>query len=564
MPNDDAGARTDFIREAIAEDLSANKNDGRVVTRFPPDPNGYLLIGHAKAICLNFDVARENGGACHLRFDDTNPSAESLEYVEAMKEDIRWLGYDWGEHLYYASDYFDQLYEVAVRLVEACKAYVCDLSVDEIREYRGTITEPGRNSPYRDRPVEENLDLLSRMKAGEFEDGSRVLRARIDMASPNMTMRDPVLYRIQRIPHYRTGSRWCIYPMYDFAHPLSDAIEGITHSLCSLEFEARRELYDWVVRETKMEARPRQIEFARMNLSHTIVGKRFMRPLVERGLVTGWDDPRMPSLRAMRRRGYTSEAIRKFCAEAGIAKRENTIAMAQLEHAVREDLNRRVPRAFAVLRPLRLVIENYPEDQVEELEAVNNPEDPAMGTRKVPFSRVLYVERDDFREDPPRKFFRLAPGREVRLRYAYLVRCTDFVKDASGEVVEVRCTYDPETRGGSAPDGRRVKGTLHWVSAAHALQAEVRLYGHLFRDERPRIGEDEDVAAFLNPDSLEVLSSCPVEPSLGGAEPGSRFQFERQGYFCVDPDSSENRLVFNRTVSLRDTWARMEKRGSSG
>ena len=549
-----------FIREIIAADLRSGKHDGRVVTRFPPEPNGYLHIGHAKSICLNFGLAAENGGVCHLRFDDTNPSKEDVEYVEAIKADVRWLGFDWGDRLFYASDYFARLYDYAVDLIKAGKAYVCDLSADEVRAYRGTLTEPGRESPYRSRPVAENLDLFARMKAGEFPEGSRVLRAKIDMASGNVNLRDPTLYRIRRVPHHRTGDDWCIYPMYDFTHGLSDALEGITHSICTLEFEDHRPLYDWFLDALETPCHPQQIEFARLSLSHTVMSKRKLLALVERGLVNGWDDPRMPTLSGLRRRGYTPEAIRAFCERIGVAKRDGTVDIALLEYCIREALNRRAPRVMAVLRPLRLVIDNYPEDQTEELEAVNNPEDAAMGTRKVPFSKVLYIERDDFREDPPKKYFRLAPGREVRLRYAYYVTCVDVVKDEQGEVVEVHCTYDPATRGGGSPDGRRVKATLHWVSAAHAVPAEVRLYDHLFAQADPDdVPESEDFTAALNPHSLETLTSCQVEPSLAATEAGSRYQFERQGYFCADADTTPDRLVFNRTVALRDTWAKIAK-----
>ncbi len=551
----------DFVRSIVADDLKTNKHDGRVVTRFPPEPNGYLHIGHAKSICLNFGVAAENAGVCHLRFDDTNPSKEDVEYVEAIQRDVRWLGFEWGEHLFYASDYFDRLYGYAVELVRLGKAYVDSLSADEIRAYRGTLTEAGRDSPYRERSVEENLDIFQRMRAGEFPDGAHVLRAKIDLASPNVTMRDPTLYRIRRVTHHRTGDAWCIYPMYDFAHCLSDSIEGITHSLCTLEFEDRRPLYDWILDQLRVSCHPQQIEFARLNLSYTVVSKRILLELVRGGHVAGWDDPRMPTIAALRRRGYTPRAIRVFCERIGVAKRESIVDVAMLEHAVREDLNQHVPRVMGVLRPLRVVIENYPEGQVEEFDAVNNPENPDMGTRKVPFSRVLFVERDDFREDPPKKFFRLAPGREVRLRYAYLVTCTGVVKDErTGEVVELRCTYDPDSAGGSPRDGRKVKATLHWVSAVHALEAEVRLYDRLFLREDPTAGEG-GYAAHLNPRSLEVLTGCCVEPSLSGAIPGSRFQFERMGYFCVDSvDGGAERLVFNRTVTLRDAWANIEKR----
>jgi glutaminyl-tRNA synthetase len=551
----------DFIRAIIAEDLKTGKNGGRVATRFPPEPNGYLHIGHAKSICLNFGVAAENDGECNLRFDDTNPTKEDVEYVDAIKDDVHWLGFDWDGRELYASDYFDQLYEYAVQLIKDGKAYVDSLAADEIREHRGTLTEPGRESPYRNRTVEENLDLFERMKAGEFEDGTHVLRAKIDMTSGNINMRDPTIYRIRRVPHHRTGDKWCIYPMYDYTHSLSDSIEGITHSLCTLEFEDHRPLYDWVLDELKVQCHPQQIEFARLNLSYTVLSKRKLLELVEGGYVSGWDDPRMPTIVGLRRRGYPPEAIRAFCDRIGVAKKNAIVDMAQLEHAVREDLNRRAPRVMGVLRPLRVVLENYPEDRVEEMEAVNNPEDPSAGTRKVPFSRVLYIEREDFREDPPKKFFRLAPGREVRLRYAYLITCQSVVKDdRTGEVVELHCTYDPETRGGTAPDGRRVKGTLHWVSAAHSLPAAVRLYDRLFIKEDPNEVEDgKDFKANLNPHSLETLAECQVEPSLAGIKPGSRYQFERQGYFCVDPDSSDEALVFNRTVSLRDTWAKIEK-----
>ena len=550
----------DFIRTKVAEDLEAGKNGGRVVTRFPPEPNGYLHIGHAKSICLNFGVAAENGGVCNLRYDDTNPTKEDVEYVDSIKEDVRWLGFDWGDREFYASDYFDRLYDYAGQLIKDGKAYVDSLPANEIRQYRGTLTEPGKDSPYRNRSVEENLDLFERMKAGEFEDGTHVLRAKIDMASGNINMRDPTLYRIRRVPHHRTGDKWRIYPMYDFTHALSDSIEGVTHSLCTLEFEDHRPLYDWTLNETEVECHPQQIEFARLNLSYTVMSKRKLLELVEEDHVSSWDDPRLPTIGGLRRRGYTPESIRDFCTRIGVAKKNSVVDMAQLEHAVREDLNKRAPRVMAVLRPLRVVLDNYPEDQTEEMEAVNNPEDPGAGTRKVPFSRVLYIEREDFKEDPPKKFFRLAPGREVRLRYAYLITCQSVVKDDSGEIVELRCTYDPETRGGSAPDGRRVKGTLHWVSAAHAVSAEVRLYDRLFTVEDPGdVEEGEDYKSFLNPNSLEILTACQVEPSLADAEPGYRCQFERQGYFSVDADSSKGQLVFNRTVSLRDSWAKIEK-----
>jgi len=549
-----------FIREIIEKDLKENKNEGRVHTRFPPEPNGYLHIGHAKSICLNFGLAAEYGGLCNLRFDDTNPTKEEVEYVKSIKEDIQWLGFDWEDREFYASDYFEQLYEYAVQLIKTGKAYVCDLSAGEIREYRGTLTEPGKNSPYRERSVEENRDLFERMKAGEFPDGSRVLRAKIDMAHGNMNMRDPVMYRILRATHHRTGDEWCIYATYDWAHGQSDSLEGITHSICTLEFEGHRPLYDWFIDQLGI-FHSQQIEFARLNLSYTIMSKRKLLQLAEGGIVAGWDDPRMPTISGLRRRGYTPESIRNFCERIGVAKRESTVDIALLEHCLREDLNKRAQRVMVVLRPLRLVIENYPDDKVEELDAENNPEDPGGGSRKVPFSRVLYVEREDFREDPPKKWFRLAPGREVRLKHAYYVKCVDVVKDEkTGEVVELRCTYDPETRGGWSKDGRMVKGTLHWVSAPHSLEAEVRLYDHLFTKQDPGdVEEGEDFKTYLNPKSLEILTSCRAEPGLKEAKPGSRYQFLRQGYFCVDFDSSPDSLVFNRTTSLRDTWARIEK-----
>ena len=553
----------DFVRSIVADDLATGKFGGRIVTRFPPEPNGYLHIGHAKSIFLNFGVAGENqGGMCYLRFDDTNPVKEDVEYVESIQEDVRWLGCDWGDRLTYASDYFDDLYRFAVQLIEAGKAYICDLSADEIREHRGTLTEPGRESPYRNRSVEENLDLFQRMKAGEFPDGARVLRAKIDMASANVNLRDPVMYRILHQEHHRTGDKWCIYPTYDFTHGQTDSIERVTHSICTLEFEDHRPLYDWYLDELGI-YHPQQIEFARLNLSHTVLSKRRLLTLVEDGHVSGWDDPRMPTLAALRRRGYTPGAIRNFCERVGVAKRDITVDLALLEHCVREDLNQRAPRVMAVLHPLKVVIDNYPEGTTEEFDAVNNPEDAGMGTRKVPFSRVLYIERDDFREDPPRRFFRLAPGREVRLRYACYITCVDVVKDENGDVVELHCTYDPESRGGSSPDGRRVQATLHWVSAEHAADAEVRLYNHLFESADPSGGED--FISGLNPESLVTLTSCKVEPSLADAEPGARYQFERQGYFCVDAvDSAPGRLMFNRTVSLRDSWARIEQAGRQG
>jgi glutaminyl-tRNA synthetase len=549
-----------FIREIVEEDLRTNKYGGRVHTRFPPEPNGYLHIGHAKSICLNFGLAEEYGGLCNLRFDDTNPAKEEVEYVDSILQDVRWLGFDWDDRLFYASDYFDQLYAWAIQLIRDGKAYVDSLSAEEIREYRGTLTEPGRESPYRDRSVQENLDLFERMRAGEFEDGAHVLRAKIDMASPNLNMRDPVMYRILHATHHRTGDKWCIYPMYDWAHGQCDSIEGITHSICTLEFEDHRPLYDWFLDQLRV-YHPRQIEFARLNFSRTVLSKRKLLKLVEGGYVAGWDDPRMPTLSGLRRRGYTPEAIRTLCERVGVAKANSVIDIALLEHAIREDLNQRAPRVMAVLRPLRLVVDNYPEGEVEEVEAVNNPEDPGMGSRTVPFSRVLYVEQDDFREDPPKGWFRLAPGREVRLKHAYYVTCVDVVKDPhSGEVVELHCAYDPQTRGGWSADGRKVKGTLHWVSAAQAVAAETRLYDHLFLKEDPNeVAEGADFTANLNPTSLETLRGCRVEPSLAGAAAGSRYQFLRHGYFCVDPDSSAGNLVFNRTASLRDTWAKIEK-----
>ena len=554
----DAPPSSDFIRDIVAADLKSNKHGGRVVTRFPPEPNGHLHIGHAKSICLNFGIAAENKGVCHLRFDDTNPTKEDVEYVESIKEDVHWLGFDWRDKMFYASDYFEQLYQYAVQLIQDGKAYVDSLSADEVRAYRGTLTEPGKESPYRNRSVEENVDLFTRMRTGEFEEGAHTLRAKIDMASPNVNMRDPVMYRILKASHHRTGDKWCLYPMYDFAHCVSDAIEGITHSICTLEFEDHRPLYDWFLDELCTPCHPQQIEFARLNLTYTMMSKRKLLALVEDGYVRGWDDPRMPTLAGLRRRGYTPEAVRSFCERIGVAKRNSTVDVAMLEHEIREDLNKRAQRVMAVLRPLRVVIDNYPEGQGEELAAVNNPEDPSMGTRKVPFSRVVYIEQDDFREDPPKKFFRLAPGREVRLRYAYIIKCVSVVKDEhTGEVVELHCTYDPETRSGGPAAARKVKATLHWVSAAHALPAEVRLYESLFITPNP--SEAEDFTTVLSPNSLETLTACRVEPSLAGATLGSRYQFERQGYFCVDPDSSPGSLVFNRTVSLKDAWAKIEK-----
>ena len=550
-----------FIRNIILEDLRTGKNDGKVHTRFPPEPNGYLHIGHAKSICLNFGIASEFKGLCNLRFDDTNPSKEDAEYVESIKSDLRWLGFDWGQHEYYASGYFEQLYQFALLLIEAGKAFVCDLSADEIREYRGTLTEPGKNSPHRNRSVEENLSLFQRMRGGEFPDGSRTLRAKIDMASPNLNMRDPVMYRILHAFHHRTGDQWCIYPTYDFAHGQSDSMEGITHSICTLEFEDHRPLYDWYLNELNIH-HPQQIEFARLNLNYTIMSKRKLLELVEQKYVAGWDDPRMLTLAGLRRRGYTPESIRNFCERIGVAKKNSTVDMAMLEHCIREELNRRAARVMGVLRPLRVIIDNYPENKHEELEAVNNPEDSSMGKRKIPFSRVLYIEQDDFREEPPRKFFRLAPGSEVRLRYAYIIKCVDFVKDpGTGEVTEVHCTYDSDTKSGLANAGRKVKGTIHWVSADESLEAEVRLYDHLFVKPDPEnVEEGDDWKNALNSKSLETLVSCRVEPSLAHAGTEDRYQFERQGYFCVDSvNSSKEALVFNRIVSLRDTWAKIEK-----
>ncbi|MDH5565267.1 MAG: glutamine--tRNA ligase/YqeY domain fusion protein [Myxococcales bacterium] len=563
MPDSAASAPGDFIRGLIARDVASGKHGGRVVTRFPPEPNGYLHVGHAKSICLNFGVAQEFGGLCRLRFDDTNPTSEDVEYVESIQQDVRWLGFDWGEQCHFTSDYFQRLYEFAVALIRKGLAYVDDLSSEEITDHRGTLTEPGRDSPYRTRSVQENLDLFERMKAGEFENGERVLRAKIDMAAQNLVMRDPILYRVHKVPHHRTGDKWCIYPMYDFAHCLSDAIESVTHSLCTLEFVDHRAIYDWLIEHLEVPSHPKQTEFARLNLTYTVMSKRVLLKLVTGGHVSGWDDPRMPTISGMRRRGYPPAAIRRFCREIGVAKRDNTIQLERLEHAIREDLNANAPRVMAVLDPLRVVIENYPDGQVEMLEAVNNPEDPQMGTRSVPFSRVLYIEREDFLEDPPRKFFRLAPGREVRLRYAYFITCTDVVKDASGRIVELRCRYDPATRGGDAPDGRKVRGTLHWVSAEQALAAEVRLYDKLFRVEDPLDAPPGgDFTANLSPDSLTRVRDARLEPSLADAAPGDCFQFERLGYFCVDPDSRPGALVLNRTVTLRDSWAKIAKQAA--
>ncbi len=561
MSEESSAAGVDFIRAIVKEDIKNGKWGGKVITRFPPEPNGYLHIGHAKAICIDFGIAQEFGGRCHLRMDDSNPAKESWEFVESIKNDVRWLGFDWGEHLYFASQYFEQLYEWAVVLIKKGKAYVCDLPQDVFsREYRGTVKQPGIPSPYRDRSVEENLDLFARMRAGEFETGSRVLRAKIDMASPNLLMRDPVMYRILKEPHYRTGNEWCIYPMYDYVHGQSDSYEGVTHSICTLEFEVHRPLYDWFCENLEIH-HPQQIEFARLNLTHTILSKRRLIQLVEGGHVNGWDDPRMPTLCGLRRRGYTPEAIRDFCGRIGVAKADSVNEIEQLEHCLREDLNKRAERRMAVLNPLKVVIENYPEDQVEEMEAINNPEDPDAGVRKVPFSREIYIEREDFMEDPPRKFFRLSPGREVRLRYAYFIKCEQVIKNEQGEIVELRCSYDPQTRGGNTPpDGRKVKATLHWVSARHAVKAEIRLYEHLFTKKFPwDVEEGEDVLDYLNPNSLQVLHNAYLEPSLADSKTGDIYQFERKGYFCKDPDSTPEKPVFNRAVTLKDSWARIQK-----
>jgi glutaminyl-tRNA synthetase len=553
---------SNFVRDIVLDDLKTNKYQGRVHTRFPPEPNGYLHIGHAKSICLNFGLAAEFGGKTNLRFDDTNPSKEETEYVDSIIDNVRWLGFDWEDRLFYASDYFGQLYEWAVQLIKSGKAYVCDLTADQIRQYRGTLTEPGTESPYRNRSVEDNLDLFARMKAGEFPDGARTLRAKIDMASPNFNLRDPIMYRILHAEHHRTGNQWCIYPMYDYAHGQSDSIEGITHSICTLEFEDHRPLYDWYIEALGI-YHPQQIEFDRLNLTYTLLSKRKLLSLVQDGHVRGWDDPRMPTLSGIRRRGYTPEALRNFCNSIGLSKTNGSIELSRLEYFVREDLNKRAPRVMAVLRPLKVIIDNYPEGQAEEMDAVNNPEDPAAGTRKVPFSKVLYIEQEDFREDPPKEFFRLSPGREVRLRYGYFIRCTGVTKNAAGEIAEVHCTYDPATRGGNAPpDGRKVKATIHWVSAAQAVSGEARLYDNLFLKEDPnQVEEGQDFTANLNPKSLEVLTDCKLEPSLADAVPGARFQFERMGYFCVDPDSVPGKPVFNRTVTLKDALAKIEKRG---
>ena len=552
-------AQLDFIRQIVADDCKTSKWGGRVATRFPPEPNGYLHIGHAKSICLNFGIADEFNGRCNLRFDDTNPEKEEQEYVNSIIKDVRWLGFDWQDRLYYASNYFEQMYKYAVQLIKKGKAYVCDLTAEQIREYRGTLTEPGKDSPYRSRSIEENLDLFERMRAGEFPDGSRTLRAKIDMSHPNLNMRDPVMYRILHATHHRTANKWCIYPTYDWAHGLEDSIEKITHSICTLEFENHRPLYDWFLDQLSVH-HPQQIEFARLNLSYTVMSKRKLLQLVQQGHVTGWDDPRMPTICGLRRRGYSPESIRNFCKVIGVNKFNSTIDIALLEHCIREDLNKTSPRVMAVLRPLKVIIDNYPEGKVEQMEAVNNPEDPTAGTRKVPFSRQLYIERDDFMENPPKKFYRLAPGREVRLRYAYFIRCMSVVKNDKGEIAELHCTYDPATKGGDAPDGRKVKATLHWVSAQHAPDAEVRLYEHLFTKENPDdVLQGQDFTANLNSHSLEVLAECKVEPSLKYAKPLQRYQFERLGYFCVDPDSSKGKLVFNRTITLRDPWAKIKK-----
>jgi glutaminyl-tRNA synthetase len=556
---------SNFIREIVSADRTAGKHGGRVVTRFPPEPNGYLHIGHAKSICLNFGLAQDPpGGKCHLRFDDTNPTTEDPEYVQAIQEDIRWLGFDWGENLFFASDYFERLYRLAEGLIQKGLAYVDSLSPDDIRRYRGTLTEPGTNSPYRDRPAEESLDLFRRMRAEEFPDGTHVLRAKINMASPNMNLRDPILYRIRHAAHYRTGKTWCIYPAYDYAHPLSDAFEGVTHSICTLEFEDHRPLYDWVVEQAGTAACPQQIEFARLNISQAVMSKRKLLELVVKKLVAGWDDPRLPTIKGLRRRGYTPEAIRAFCDHIGVSKRDSVVEMQLLEHFIREDLNKRAPRVMAVLKPLKVIIDNYPDGVTEQLEAINNPEDPSAGTRPIPFSRTLYIERDDFLEDPPKQFFRLSPGREVRLRYAYIIKCVGIMKDAvTGEITELHCTYDVETKSGAPSAQRKVKATIHWVSAAHALEAEVRLYNPLLKGDLSGVVDQQDWTVHLNPQSLERLLGCRAEPSLKEAQPGSRFQFERLGYFCMDPDSLSDRLVFNRTVSLKDAWAKLEKSGAS-
>jgi glutaminyl-tRNA synthetase len=558
MNTNDSTTRLDFIRAIVAEDLKTNKWDGRVHTRFPPEPNGYLHIGHAKAICLNFGIAKEFNGKCNLRFDDTNPEKEEQEYVDSIIEDVRWLSWDWEDRLFFASDYFEQMYQWAVELVKKGKAYVCDLTADEVTQYRGTLTRPGKNSPYRDRSIKENLDLFTRMHAGEFPDGAKTLRAKIDMAHPNLNMRDPIMYRILHADHHRTGDKWCIYPTYDWAHGLEDSVEKITHSICTLEFENHRPLYDWFLEQLGVH-HPQQIEFARLNLTYTVMSKRKLLQLVQQGKVSGWDDPRLPTICGLRRRGYSPQSIRNFCQVIGVNKFNSTIDIVLLEHCVREDLNKTSPRVMAVLRPLKVIIDNFPQGKVEEMDAINNPEDPGAGTRKVAFSRELFIEQDDFMEEPPKKFYRLAPGREVRLRYAYFITCTGAVKDKNGQIVELHCTYDPATRGGDAPDSRKVKSTLHWVSAARSLPAEVRLYDHLFANQNPDdVEEDKDFTSNLNPNSREVLKNCRVEPSLAGAVPLNRYQFERLGYFCIDPDSSAGRLIFNRTVTLKDEWAKIK------
>jgi glutaminyl-tRNA synthetase len=559
-----ANRPSNFVRDIVLKDLETGKYGGRVHTRFPPEPNGYLHIGHAKSICLNFGLAQEFGGKTNLRFDDTNPCKEETEYVDSIIDNVRWLGFDWEDRCFYASDYFDQLFEWAVQLIKAGKAYVCDLTAEEIRQYRGTLTEPGKESPYRNRSIEENLNLFERMRKGEFPDGARTLRAKIDMASANLNLRDPIMYRILHADHHRTGDKWCIYPMYDFAHGQSDSIEGITHSICTLEFEDHRPLYDWYVEALGI-YHPQQIEFDRLNLTYTLLSKRKLLQLVQNGHVSGWDDPRMPTLSGIRRRGYTPEAIRTFCSRIGVSKTNGTIEFGLLEHAVREDLNKRALRVMAVIKPLKVVIDNFPEGQVEQMDAVNNPEDAAAGSRKIPFSKVLYIEQDDFREDPPKQYFRLSPGREVRLRYGFFIKCTSVVKNEQGEPVEIHCTYDPDTRGGNSPDGRKVKATIHWVSAAHAVDAEVRLYDTLFTTENPNEeNEGKDWTANLNPNSLEIVPAAKLEPSLADAKPGQSYQFERLGYFCVDQDSQPGRPVFNRTVGLRDTWAKIEKKSQKG
>lgn len=560
LSNEEEKRTSNFIKMIIDNDIAENKNDGRVHTRFPPEPNGYLHIGHAKSICLNFGLAQQYNGLCNLRFDDTNPTKEEEEYVESIQEDVRWLGFDWEDRLYYASDYYEQLYQFAVQLIKAGNAFVCDLSPEEIRQYRGTLTEPGKESPFRNRSVEENLDLFERMKAGEFDEGTHVLRAKIDMASPNLNMRDPVIYRILKANHHRTGDDWCIYPMYDYAHPVSDSIEHITHSVCTLEFEDHRPLYDWCLEKLDI-FRSRQIEFARLNLNYTVMSKRKLLQLVKEGHVRGWDDPRMPTISGLRRRGYSPSAIRDFADRIGVAKADSTVDIALLEHCLREDLNKTANRVMAVLRPIKLVIDNYPDDHVEWMDAENNPEDPDAGTRKIPFSKEIYIEQEDFMEDPPRKYFRLSPGKEVRLKHAYYVKCEKVVKDENGNIVQLHCTYDPKSRGGWTDDGRKVKGTSHWVSAKHAVNAEVRIYGHLFTKENPEDGKDgKTFIDNINPDSLQVLTGCMAEPSLAEAKPGEQFQFLRQGYFCCDPDSEEGKPVFNQAVNLRDTWAKMIKK----